>query len=62
MVHSTNHVSSGPVRGHASSARAARDAAGRGAYAALLATAGFIIVGLLRIAERRDERAERRGR
>ncbi|MBG6237069.1 hypothetical protein IWX78_000012 [Mycetocola sp. CAN_C7] len=57
---STHHrIGHGDRSRTASPGRSIRETIEHGTYTALLATAGFIIVNLLKVAERRDEHAER---
>jgi hypothetical protein len=62
MLHTSTNVPSKAAHGRIPSAHTVLGAAEHGVYTALLATAGFIVVSLLRVAERRDARMERRGR
>ena len=56
---STHHrFGHGAHRSPEVNAHSLRQTIEHGTYTALLATAGFIIVNLLKVAERREERAE----
>lgn len=56
---STHHrFGHGPNRSADATVHSLRETIEHGTYTALLATAGFIIVNLLKVAERREEREE----